>query len=121
MLGAEFVLLTGQNDLQLFFGNRQLDDLLLFDLSAHNLCTIVVFHREEDFLLLLFFNDVFGAPNFGSELFCDSLRCFNHFLLLFHLELFNQLERSLFIISHILVPGLLELSELCLLRSFNIH
>ena len=121
MLGAEFVLLPRQHNLQLFFRNRQLHDLLLFDLSPHNLSTIVVFNTEEDFLLLLFFNDVFGAPNFGSELFSDSLGRFDHFLLLFHLELFDELERSLFIIGHVLVPGLLELSELCLLRPLNIH
>lgn len=38
-----------------------------------------------------------------------------------HFKFFYQLECRLFVISHVLVPGLLELGELGLLSSLDVH
>ena len=107
--------LSHQGVLQILVHHIRLEDLLLLDHMAHRISPVVVFHGEEDLLLLAHLNQILAITLLDKERFGNLLFVQDKLLLLLDLELLDKLKRRGLVLAHVAVPGFAELGELQLL------
>lgn len=118
---TELLHLTHERLLEVIVHHVRLMHLLGLDHISHGVGAVVVFDREENLLLLPHLDQIFAITLLDQESFCDLLLVQSQLLFLLNLELLNQLKCSGLIVTHVLIPGFRELSELQLLSTFNVN
>jgi len=94
--------------------------LLILDHVSHSVRLIIVFNREEYFLLFAHFDQIFAVALLYEESFGHLLFMKHKLLLLLDLELLNKLKSSGLVLAHVLIPSIGEFGELQLLSALNI-
>lgn len=121
VLLSQFLHLSYEGHLEILVHDLCFKLFLLFDHIPHRVRFVIVLHREEYFLLLAHLNQILTVALLEQERFRNFLFMQDQLLLLFHLELLNQLKSRSLIVSHILVPCLRKFLKLELLSTFDIH
>ena len=104
LLLPQLVHFLHQGHLQILTLHLSLVPLLLLDHHPHGLGLVVVLDCEVNLLLFAHFNKVLASTLLVQEVFLDLLLLKHQFLLLLDLELLDQLESCLLVVSHVLVP-----------------
>jgi hypothetical protein len=78
--------------------------------SSHTVSVVILFYSEINLLLFTHCDKVFRGAEFILSFY--SINEYYLLLTLLFLKLVNQIESCLFIVSHILVPGLRKFNEL---------